>query len=179
MSDSAEKKLSKYLSLILRHKPEKIGLKLDQEGWADINELMAKSDIPFSYPMLESTVQNNDKQRFVISDDRNRIRANQGHSLSVDLGLEPVEPPAYLYHGTATRYIEAIKMGGLQPQDREYVHLSKDEATAKTVGSRHGKPVIITLEAKRLHQEGFKFYQAKNGVWLTNTLPPEELSFPT
>ena len=163
-------KASKFLSYVLRHKPDAIGLELDPEGWASIEELIGKADIPITEELLGEVVATNDKKRFAISPDGLFIRANQGHSLKVDLGLQPIEPPELLYHGTATRFLASIKEMGLIPKNRQYVHLSSNEETAIKVGQRHGKPVVLTIPALTMHQQGHKFFQAKNGVWLTNCI---------
>ncbi|WP_417827109.1 RNA 2'-phosphotransferase [Thalassospira povalilytica] len=170
------KDTSKFLSYILRHKPDAIGLDLDPEGWANIEELIAKSDIPLDLDTLREVVSTSDKKRFAISADGLFIRANQGHSIAVNLGLEPVEPPEFLYHGTATRFLESIRDQGLLPQNRQYVHLSADQSTATKVGQRHGKPVVLTIPALQMHQQGHKFFLAPNGVWLTENVPPKVIS---
>lgn len=170
--------ISKFLSFVLRHKPESIGLAMDPEGWADVDELIAKADIPITRALLVETVEKNDKKRFALSADGQSIRANQGHSIAVDLGLKAVEPPQTLFHGTATRFLESIRAQGLRPQNRRYVHLSGNRETATKVGQRHGKPVILTIPALTLHTQGHAFYQAENGVWLTDAIPAEALSFP-
>ena len=175
---SRDVQLSKFLSLVLRHQPDTIGLALDAQGWAVIDELMAKSDVAgtrFTREDLLHVVESSDKKRFSVSDDGQQIRAAQGHSVEVELGLSPQEPPAVLYHGTATRFVDAILAEGLKPQSRQQVHLSADEATAQLVGQRHGKPVVLTVDAFRMHAAGFKFYRADNGVWLTDLVPPEFL----
>jgi putative RNA 2'-phosphotransferase len=171
--------LSKFLSFVLRHKPDAIGLALDTQGWASIDELIQRGNAAgtrFSREELLHIVETSDKQRFSISVDGLRIRAAQGHSVSVQLGLTPQEPPPVLYHGTATRFIESILADGLKPQARQQVHLSPDEVTARRVGQRHGKPVILQVDARRMHAEGFKFYRADNGVWLTDQVSPEFLT---
>jgi len=171
--------LSKFLSFVLRHKPDAIGLVLDAQGWAGIAELIERANAAgtqFSREDLLYVVETSDKKRFSISADGLRIRAAQGHSISVELGLMPIEPPPVLYHGTATRFIEAILSQGLKPQTRQQVHLSIDEPTARRVGQRHGKPVILEIDARRMHAEGFKFCRADNGVWLTDQVPPEFLT---
>jgi putative RNA 2'-phosphotransferase len=170
--------LSKFLSFVLRHKPDSIGLALDPQGWARIDELIEKGSaarIPFSREDLMHIVHTSDKKRFSISTDGLRIRAAQGHSISVELGLPPQAPPSVLFHGTATRFIDSIQREGLKPRDREHVHLSTDEAAARRVGQRHGKPVVLQVDALRMHAQGFKFYLADNGVWLTDQVPPEFL----
>lgn len=166
---------SKFLSYVLRHKPEAIGLTLDPEGWADVEELMAKADIPLNLDILSEVVATSEKKRFAFSPDGLSIRANQGHSIAVNLGLEPLEPPELLYHGTATRFLERIQGQGLLPQSRQYVHLSADRETAVKVGQRHGKPVVLTVSALALHQKGHPFFKAQNGVWLTAEVPSEAL----
>jgi putative RNA 2'-phosphotransferase len=168
-------KLSKFISYILRHKPDSIGLTLDSQGWALIDELIDKSNAGgtvFGRVDLLKMVGGNDKKRFSISNDGQRIRAAQGHSVTVELGLTPQEPPPVLYHGTATRFVSSILAEGLKPQSRQQVHLSADETTAHRVGQRHGKPAILTVEAALMHAEGFKFFLADNGVWLTDHVPP-------
>ena len=168
--------ISKFLSYVLRHKPDAIGLTLDPEGWADIDELIAKADVPIDHALLQQAVAQNDKKRFALSADGRSIRANQGHSIKVDLGLTPTQPPETLYHGTADRFLDSILGEGLTPQNRQYVHLSQDEATAKRVGSRHGKPVILMLPARTMHDAGHRFYLAQNNVWLTDHVPAAQLS---
>ncbi len=175
-----EKELSKFLSLILRHAPETIGLTLDSQGWASIDELIAKAKKArrkIELDMLRTVVETNDKQRFTLSDDGRRIRAAQGHSISVDLGLEPTIPPDRLFHGTATQTLDAIFAEGLKPGRRQKVHLSLDEDTARKVGQRHGRPTVLRIDAKRMHAEGFLFWKADNGVWLTDHVPPAFLGF--
>jgi putative RNA 2'-phosphotransferase len=171
-------RLSKFLSFVLRHRPDSIGLALDPHGWANIDDLMGMGNAAgtrFGREDLLHVVETSDKKRFSVSPDGLRIRAAQGHSASVELGLLPQEPPEVLYHGTATRFFESILSEGLKPQDRRHVHLSLDEATAHRVGKRHGKPVILRVEALRMHTKGFTFYLADNGVWLTDRVPPEFL----
>ena len=172
-------KLSKFLSLVLRHQPEAIGLALDGHGWAGIDDLIAKANAAgtrFGREDLLRVVAESDKKRFSLSADIDRIRAAQGHSVSVELGLAAEEPPPVLYHGTATRFVEAILSEGLKPQARQQVHLSSDEATAQRVGQRHGKPHIFKVNAGGMHAKGFKFFRADNGVWLTDHVPPEFLA---
>ena len=171
--------ISKFLSFVLRHKPDAIGLALDPQGWASVAELIEKGNAAgahFSRADLLYVVQTSDKKRFSLSYDGQRIRAAQGHSLSVGLGLSPRQPPSLLYHGTATRLLDSILPQGLKPQARQQVHLSADEATARHVGQRHGRPVVLKIEALRMHAKGFKFFLADNGVWLTDQVPPEFLA---
>jgi len=169
-------KISKFLSFVLRHKPEAIGLSLDAEGWADVDELIHKADVPISHALLYKVVSENDKKRFVLSGDKKLIRANQGHSIEVDLGLKPAEPPKILYHGTATRFLDSIYLSGLLPQNRQYVHLSPDFETATKVGERHGKSVVLIISALAMHQEDHQFFQAHNGVWLIKAVPENFIS---
>lgn len=172
---------SKFLSLVLRHKPETIGLHLDVQGWADIEELLAKAKaqgVSLTRPQLEQIVATNDKQRFALSPDGQRIRANQGHSIKIDLGLEPQIPPPYLYHGTATRFLASIRQQGLLARGREHVHLSTDEETARRVGERHGQPVVLGIEAEAMHKAGIPFYRSANGVWLVSHVPLNNIVFP-
>ncbi|MGJ4952909.1 RNA 2'-phosphotransferase [Bradyrhizobium sp. HKCCYLS20291] len=172
-------RLSKFLSLVLRHQPDKIGLTLDAQGWTAIDALIARAaaaGTAFNRADLEHVVATSDKKRFTISEDGTRIRAAQGHSVGVELGLTPCEPPAVLFHGTATRFVAAIMAEGLKPQSRQQVHLSSDETTAVSVGQRHGKPIVLRVDAAAMHRAGLRFYLADNGVWLTDLVPPEFLS---
>ncbi len=172
-------KISKFLSYVLRHNPQSIELTLDDKGWARIDELIrcaAKHGKEFTRAQLQEVVETNDKRRFSISEDGNRIRANQGHSISVDLALQALEPPEKLYHGTATRCLDSILRDGLQSRGRHHVHLSKDIATALNVGQRHGKPTVLEIEAQRMMLEGYRFYCSANGVWLTDEVPPQYFS---
>ncbi|MCX5515326.1 RNA 2'-phosphotransferase [Kaistia algarum] len=173
--------LSKYLSFVLRHKPDSIGLILSADGWADIDELIAKSwetGTSFDRDELRQVVETSDKKRFSISADGLKIRAAQGHSVPVELGLAPKEPPETLFHGTATRFLDSILSEGLKPQSRQQVHLSAEETTATKVGQRHGKPVVLVIAARRMYEAGFRFYLADNGVWLTDNVPPGFLTPP-
>ncbi|QPF94950.1 RNA 2'-phosphotransferase [Bradyrhizobium commune] len=171
--------LSKFLSLVLRHKPDVIGLVLDAQGWAGIDELIAKANAAgtkFGRDDLLRVVAASDKKRFSLSPGADRVRAAQGHSVQVELGLAAQEPPPLLYHGTATRFVEAILSEGLKPQARQQVHLSADVATAERVGQRHGKAYIFTVDTVAMRRHGYKFYRADNGVWLTDLVPPEFLA---
>lgn len=171
---------SKFLSLILRHEPGKIGLTLDAQGWASIDELIAasqRSGKQINRALIEEIVANCDKQRFIISDDGTMIRANQGHSITIDLGLQPSEPPHTLYHGTATRFLKSIREQGLLHGSRQHVHLSAEKATAINVGQRHGVPAVLTVAARAMHEQGHAFYISENGVWLTGLVPVAFIGF--
>src|SRR5476649_533131 len=167
--------ISKFLSYVLRHKPESIALALDSEGWADISALIigaTKDGKQLDYQLIQAIVNNNEKKRFTISEDGLCIRAVQGHSSQqVDISYKEKIPPAFLYHGTAIRFIESIQKLGLVAGTRQYVHLSSDKATALTVGQRHGKPCILKISSLPMYEQGYKFYQAENRVWLTHTIP--------
>lgn len=165
--------VSKFISLILRHKPEKIGITLDEHGWANVADLIngVSKEYPFNFKMLEEIVATDDKQRYSFNADKTLIRANQGHSIPVDVELEEAVPPEYLYHGTGEKYRKSICEMGLIPKSRLYVHLSDNTDTALSVGKRHGKPVILQVDAARMYQDGFKFYLSKNGVWLVDHVP--------
>lgn len=174
MNPKQEKRISKALALALRHRPELFDLDLDQQGWCRVAQLLAnfqKKNIEIDRLVLERIVKHNDKQRFALTDDGRKIRANQGHSIEVDLAYQPARPPELLYHGTAKKYWPSIHQSGLQKQSRQHVHLSKDVATAKKVGQRHGQPVVLTVFARQMEQDGFVFYCSANGVWLTEEVP--------
>lgn len=173
--------VSKFISLILRHNPGRIGLTLDSGGWANVDELLTKAQHaghPITRSQLEEVVAQNNKQRFRFSNDGMMIRANQGHSIDVNLGLEPLVPPAILYHGTATRFVENIRREGLLKRRRQHVHLSADVDTARMVGGRHGSPIILTVDTAAMHTAGYAFYCSENGVWLTDHVPAVFLTFP-
>ena len=173
----AYKTVSKFISLILRHKPETIGISLDEHGWANVDELIAgiAKTQPFTMEMLEEIVRTDNKQRYSFNDDKTLIRANQEHSIPVDVELPETVPPDVLYHGTGIKYTESIDHQGLIPKSRLYVHLSPDYDTAVKVGQRHGKPVIYQVSAGRMAVDGYKFYLSVNGVWLTKKVPSEYL----
>ena len=168
---------SRFISLILRHKPEVIGIKLDQHGWAKVSELIAgvNKTHPLDLELLEEIVKTDDKQRYSFNEDKTLIRANQGHSIKVDVQLQEKIPPDILYHGTGEKYVSAIDKEGLLPKSRLYVHLSKDKETAGKVGSRHGKAVIYEVKTKAMTEEGYKFYLSVNEVWLTKEVPVKYL----
>lgn len=171
-------KVSKFLSYALRHKPEAINLTLDDKGWASVADIIekAKPQITLTPALIRQVVIDNEKKRFSLSYDNQYIRANQGHSIKVDLQLIPEKPPAVLYHGTATRFLDSIKREGLKPGKRHHVHLSSDIETATAVGKRYGKPSIIEIPASAMHQQGFKFFLSKNKVWLTEYVPANFLT---
>lgn len=167
---------SKFLSLVLRHRPEMIGIRLDDAGWAPVAELLkacAAHGVALTEQQLRDVVQNNDKQRFAFSEDGSMIRASQGHSVSVELGYEPAVPPETLYHGTVDHFISSIERNGLVKGKRHHVHLSPDTATAAKVGGRRGKPVILEIKAGEMHRAGIAFFVSANGVWLTEHVPPD------
>lgn len=171
-------KVSRFLSLVLRHQPEKIGLKLDKQGWADVQELLARMGshgLALSRQQLQEVVETSDKKRFAFSHDGTNIRANQGHPISVDLALDFQTPPDVLYHGTATRFLDSIMVSGLQPQRRQSVHLSQDMATAINVGKRHGKPIVLIINARQMHDNGQQFCLSENCVWLVDHVHPQFL----
>jgi putative RNA 2'-phosphotransferase len=167
--------ISKFLSFVLRHQPEAIGLSLDREGWVDIVSLLASATAAgkhFDHATLQAVVESSDKKRFSISEDGLRIRAAQGHSTKT-VSLDHVErvPPETLFHGTATRFLASIRAEGLLPGSRHHAHLSADAVTATAVGQRHGKPVVLKIDALRMHGQGFKFFVSDNAVWLTERVP--------
>lgn len=172
------KKLSVFISLILRHKPEAIGIALDEHGWASVDELIKginAANYRIDMELLEEIVRTDNKQRYSFNEDKTLIRANQGHSVRVDVELKECEPPEQLFHGTGERFAAAIRKEGLKPMSRLYVHLSKDRETAEKVGARHGKPHIFFVHSGKMFRQGYKFYLSENGVWLTKSVPPEFL----
>jgi putative RNA 2'-phosphotransferase len=171
---------SKFLSLVLRHRPELIGITLDSAGWVSVAELLRACRAhgrPLTREELREAVASNDKQRFSFSEDGRMIRANQGHSVPVELGYSPAVPPETLYHGTAEKFLPLIREEGLKKGARHHVHLSPDEETAGRVGGRRGTPVILKVESGRMQREGHEFFRSANGVWLTEHVPPEYLVF--
>ncbi len=173
------KQTSVFISLILRHKPEAIGVSLDCHGWASVNELIdginKTDDYSIDMQMLEEIVRTDNKQRYSFNDDHTLIRANQGHSINVDVELIEKEPPGIIFHGTGEKYVESIRIDGLIPKSRLYVHLSKDEETAEKVGARHGKPYIFIVKSGEMFRAGYKFFISENGVWLTKSVPANYL----
>ena len=171
MNEKNKKTISKFLSLILRHKPEEIGLNLDENGWANMEDLIQKSarkNIRFSFTDLEEIVTTNDKQRFIFNKEKTNIRANQGHSIEIDLALDPIAPLNFLYHGTAEKNLSSILENGIQKMNRQHVHLSQEKDTATKVGSRHGKPIILIIQSGKMYEDGLHFYKSDNNVWLTD-----------
>ncbi len=172
--------ISKFLSLVLRHTPEAIGIALDAEGYVAVDELLAaaaRHGRRISREQLDEVVASNDKKRFALSADGRWIRASQGHSVEVELGLAAIEPPELLFHGTVERFLPSIREQGLVKGRRQHVHLSADRATAERVGRRRGRPVVLLIEARRMHADGHAFFLSANGVWLTDAVPPEHLRF--
>ena len=179
MEEARKKSIGKFLSLILRHEPSKIGIQLDANGWADIEELIQKCGkyrVSFTRKELEEIGATNNKKRYSLNDDQTKIRANQGHSIAVDLEFTPQEPPAFLYHGTADRFLPSIYSEGIKKMSRQHVHLSQDKETAIAVGSRHGRVVVLTILAGKMQEEGLLFYCSANGVWLTDYIDPKYIS---
>ncbi len=172
---------SKYIARVLRHDPGRAGVRLDPQGWTSVDALLAglgRANVRLSRAELDEVVAGNDKKRFEFSADRTRIRARQGHSVPVDLGLAPAVPPEVLYHGTVGRFLPAITAEGLRPMNRHDVHLSPDQETAARVGARRGRPVVLSVAAGRMHRDGHGFRVTGNGVWLVPAVPPEYLSAP-
>ena len=171
------KDISRLLSAVLRHKPEILGIELDKNGWANITELLEKlyyvKEIDLCYTELCLIIDTNDKNRFIISDDEERIRANQGHSVPVDLELKRQKPPSFLYHGTVIKAANKIMKSGMKKMNRHAVHLSVDVETATQVGARRGVPILLKIFSGAMHVDGFKFYKSANGVWLTDEVPPK------
>lgn len=173
---NSDVKLGRFLSLVLRHDPSAAGITLDEHGWADVNELLAgvsRTGRKIDMTTLERIVRENNKQRYSFNDDRTKIRANQGHSVQVDVELRETEPPKYLYHGTATRFYPSIRKEGIRKMSRQYVHLSGDFETAMAVGKRHGSPMVVTINAAAMARDGVIFYRSENGVWLCEHVEPK------
>jgi putative RNA 2'-phosphotransferase len=181
VGNSRDVHVSKLLSLVLRHRPQQLGLTLDDAGFVDVQLLLdalARNSEPLTRDDLERIVRENDKQRFAFDADRTRIRASQGHSVAVELDYVPMAPPATLYHGTVARFAPAIRREGLQPGARQLVHLSRDLETATTVGNRRGKAIVLIVRAGEMSTDGFEFYLSANDVWLTRQVPPRFITFP-
>ena len=176
------KKISKSMSYVLRHKPDAIGITLDPNGWVDIDVLIAafqRNGKCYTHESIDRAVAENDKQRFEFNEERTRIRARQGHSVKVDLGYEPAVPPDVLFHGTATRNLDSVREKGLLKMSRHHVHLSTSKETMLAVAQRHGKPVILEVDAKRMHADGYEFFVTENDVWLVDSVPADYLDFPS
>ena len=174
------KHISKFLSLVLRHNPDKIGISLDEQGWTDVDILLQKMNTQgknVDIERLKEVVATNDKKRFAFNEDETRIRANQGHSISVDLQYETIIPPDFLYHGTVPKFMSNIQQQGLCKMSRHHVHLSDDRTTAMRVGARRGVPRILVIRSAEMHQNGYAFYKSENGVWLTDHVPSEYIDF--
>ena len=171
-------RLSKMLSRFLRHAPHELGLTLERGGWVRVDDLLAALNgrgTPVTREALREVVVQSDKRRFSLDEAEGRVRANQGHSVAVDLDLAPLEPPGVLYHGTTGRFLKVILKQGLKPMGRHHVHLSADTDTARKVGARRGPPVVLQVQAARMSAGGFTFYRSENGVWLTDGVPPAYL----
>lgn len=180
MADAKLVRTSKFLSLVLRHRPELIGIELDPAGWVSVSELLRacrEHGRAITADELREVVAGNDKRRFAFSEDGERIRASQGHSVAVELGYTPADPPEFLYHGTIAKFLPSIREGGLKKGERHHVHLSPDEETARRVGQRRGRPVVLKVESGRMQRDGHAFYLSANGVWLTEHVPPAYLVF--
>ena len=176
MNEKDVTRMSKFISLVLRHKPEIIGIQLDENGWVDVTELIEKSNtnatgIHLDFETLKHIVDTNSKKRFAFNDTFDKIRANQGHSVTIELGYSAQVPPSILYHGTSVKSLDSILQNGLEKRNRHHVHLSKDIETAISVGSRHGKPVVLEVLATEMHNANFEFFISENGVWLTDNVP--------
>lgn len=181
MNEKELRKKSKFLSLVLRHRPETIGVELDEAGWVEVDVLMdalARHNRTMPRSTLDEVVQKNDKQRFSFSEDGTRIRANQGHSVDIELGYESATPPEVLLHGTPQQFVSTIAEEGLKKMNRHHVHLHVDVETSTAVGSRRGKPVLLTIRALDMHNAGHEFFVTPNDVWLTDHVPPEFIDFP-
>ncbi len=181
MDERCRTRFSKFLSLVLRHRPETIGIRLDEAGWVDVECLLAqcnKHGKALSLLMLEEIVTTSPKQRFAFSEDNRRIRANQGHSVEVRLGHERTQPPPFLYHGTVKKYLSSIRKLGLRKMKRHHVHLSSDFETASTVSQRRGKAIVLVVRAAQMDHDGHQFFVSANGVWLTDNVPCSYIDFP-
>ena len=179
LTEKETKKISKLLSFVLRHQPEAIGITLDENGWTAVDMLIEKvnsTGIAITPAILKHVVDTNAKKRFAFNDNFTKIRASQGHSVIIDLGKEAQQPPDVLYHGTAIQNLPSIQLKGLEKQSRNHVHLSNDTATAQAVGSRHGKPVVLTVNSGQMYNDGFTFTLSDNGVWLTDNVPAKYIN---
>lgn len=178
ISEKENKRISKFLSFVLRHHPELIGIELDGNGWTDVSLLIQKSrktEPELDFEMLKYIVDTNTKKRFSFNEQLDKIRANQGHSVEVDLGYSPQEPPEVLYHGTGIRFVDVIKSSGLEKQSRHHVHLSQNKETAISVGQRHGKPFVFEVLSGQMYRDNYEFFLSDNEVWLTDHVPAKYL----
>ena len=179
ISDKEKTRISKLISLVLRHHPEAAGITVDpQGGWAEVSALirgLRQKGFPVTEALLEEIVAEDEKQRYSFDETHTRIRANQGHSFPVELGLTPLTPPEFLWHGTATRFLDSILREGLCKMQRQHVHLSPDPETAAKVGARHGKAIVLRVRALDMHRDEYVFFRSENGVWLTEHVPPDYL----
>lgn len=172
-------RISKFLSLVLRHQPEVIGITLDDNGWTSVTillEKMQQKGEALTTEMLEYIVATNSKKRFAFNEDHTQIRASQGHSVSIDTGYAAQQPPAVLFHGTADRFMPSILSEGLKKMSRQHVHLSADKITAINVGSRHGNPIVLEINTAQMYADGYLFYLSENGVWLTGHVPVQYIT---
>lgn len=179
MNEQQNKQISKFMSYVLRHHPELIGLNLDENGWANVDELITKSTKDsqgFTFEELDEIVQTNSKKRFAFNEDKTRIRASQGHSIDINLALIPQQPPEFLYHGTAQNNVESILENGIEKRSRQHVHLSIDKETATNVGMRRGRPIILTISTEKMFDDGILFYLSENNVWLTDFVDAKYIS---
>ena len=178
MEEKEAKSISKFLSFVLRHQPQLIGIELDGQGWANVDELLKQADAhgrKISPEQLQYIVETNSKKRFAFDETGQKIRASQGHSVAVELGYQPQVPPEILYHGTGENSVASIQQTGLEKRGRQHVHLSRDRETAIQVGGRHGKPAVFNVLAGEMHKNGYVFYLSENMVWLTDAVPAEFL----
>jgi len=174
-------RLSKFLSLVLRHDPKVAGVTIDRGGWVDVESLISgakQAGVTLDRDLLRQVVEHGEKKRFTLSGDGQRVKANYGHSIDIDLDLDPREPPEALFHGTARHLLEGIREQGVVRAGRRYVHLSGDETEAEAVGRRHGEPVVLKIRARAMHEDGFEFFLSESGIWLTRTVPPHYVEFP-
>ena len=178
INEKENKKISKFLSFVLRHNPQSIGLKLDENGWAETKDLLEKMNanaFEVTAEILDHIVATNNKQRFSFNETKTKIRASQGHSIDVELNLKQTTPPQYLYHGTGEKFVNSILLTGLEKRNRQHVHLSNNMETAIQVGQRHGKPKVFIIESAQMSSEGFLFYLSDNNIWLTDHVPVKYL----
>jgi putative RNA 2'-phosphotransferase len=181
MAGERGERVSKFLAFVLRHRPDSIGLTLDPSGWAGVFELIARAGqagVDMDEALLKQIVASDGKRRYSLSADGMSVRANYGHSVRIDLGLEATQPPEHLFHGTARSNLEAIRKSGLKPAGRQFVHLSVDGPTAVSVGRRHGTPAVLRIRSLEMHVAGHRFYHSESGIWLTPYVPPGYIVFP-